>query len=234
MSRPSPLVLALLLSLAAHSLLLLGVPSPGPEGRKVPAWHLDVRQAGRAAVLTAPAVSARQPGSSRRPPAESRLQPVPARTSGPAPLAESTSPSPEAPSSREAVAALPAPREQPAVASIADAVPAVSPSSASSPGSDRLVLPYFQSGTADNPLPEYPGLSRMRRESGVVVLRVFVTAEGRPGEVRLAQSSGFPRLDRAAVQAVSERWRFKPARRGEAPVAEWVQVPLEFRLTVVR
>lgn len=101
-------------------------------------------------------------------------------------------------------------------------------------GSEALVLPYFQPGTADNPLPEYPGLSRMRGESGVVVLRVLVTAEGRPGEVRLAQSSGFTRLDRAAVQVVSAQWRFRPARRGEAPVAEWVQVPLEFRLTAVR
>ncbi|ASJ23956.1 TonB_C domain containing protein [Laribacter hongkongensis] len=42
-------------------------------------------------------------------------------------------------------------------------------------------------------------------------------------------SSGFARLDQAAVTAVRQ-WRFAPARHGDVPVAAWARVPIRFRL----
>jgi protein TonB len=80
-----------------------------------------------------------------------------------------------------------------------------------------------------NPKPGYPNVSRRLREQGTVLLRVFVTVAGDPHKVELKSSSGFPRLDRAAHDAV-QRWKFVPAKRGDQPVDAWVVVPIKFSL----
>ena len=80
-----------------------------------------------------------------------------------------------------------------------------------------------------NPPPKYPAESRKLREEGVVLLKVSVTAEGRAADVQLQRSSGFPRLDEAALRAV-RRWEFNPARVGVTPVACVVEVPVRFGL----
>ena len=80
-----------------------------------------------------------------------------------------------------------------------------------------------------NPKPGYPNVSRRLREQGTVLLRVFVTVAGDPHKVELKSSSGFPRLDRAAHEAV-QRWKFVPAKRGDLPVDAWVIVPIKFSL----
>ncbi|MCL2589564.1 MAG: energy transducer TonB [Betaproteobacteria bacterium] len=80
-----------------------------------------------------------------------------------------------------------------------------------------------------NPEPEYPPQSRRLREQGLVKLRVHVTEQGRAGEVMLYKSSGYERLDKAALNAVWQ-WRFRPAQRAGTPVAGWVVVPFRFEL----
>ncbi|MBS0445877.1 MAG: energy transducer TonB [Proteobacteria bacterium] len=93
-------------------------------------------------------------------------------------------------------------------------------------------LPTPPSSEADylsNPAPSYPRASRELREQGLVAVRVHVTAGGVPDEVRLQRSSGFPRLDQAAVDVVW-RWRFVPAHQGDDDVAGWVVVPIRFTL----
>ena len=49
--------------------------------------------------------------------------------------------------------------------------------------------------------PVYPPASRRLDEHGAVRLRVLVDERGRPREVQIAKSSGFERLDQAAVTA---------------------------------
>jgi protein TonB len=80
-----------------------------------------------------------------------------------------------------------------------------------------------------NPKPSYPNLSRRLSEQGTVLLRVFVTLAGDASKVELKESSGFSRLDHAALEAV-QNWKFVPAKRGEQPVAAWVVVPIKFSL----
>lgn len=80
-----------------------------------------------------------------------------------------------------------------------------------------------------NPKPSYPGASRRLGEQGTVFLRVFVTAVGDPSRVELKTSSGYPRLDQSAQDAV-QRWKFVPAKRGEQAVDAWVVVPIKFSL----
>jgi protein TonB len=78
--------------------------------------------------------------------------------------------------------------------------------------------------------PSYPSLARRQGIEGTSVLRVLVLADGRVGEVIVQSSAGNGNLDQAATKAVRQ-WKFEPARAGTTPVAMWVVVPVEFRLT---
>jgi protein TonB len=77
--------------------------------------------------------------------------------------------------------------------------------------------------------PIYPPASRRADEQGNVRLRVLVDERGRPQDVQVAQSSGFSRLDEAAVKAV-KRWVFAPAMQDAVPVPTWTQVSVVFQL----
>jgi protein TonB len=80
-----------------------------------------------------------------------------------------------------------------------------------------------------NPTPEYPIASRRRREEGVVLLNVAVDVSGTPTAISLNRSSGYPLLDRAALDAV-RRWTFEPARSGGVAMLSLVVVPVRFSL----
>lgn len=81
----------------------------------------------------------------------------------------------------------------------------------------------------NNPKPPYPRAARRRGMAGVVMLRVNVSAQGRPLSVHIQRSSGFPVLDRSACQTVW-KWRFVPASKGGVSVAATIDVPVRFRL----
>jgi periplasmic protein TonB len=78
--------------------------------------------------------------------------------------------------------------------------------------------------------PKYPLESRRRREQGTVLLNVTLDAEGAIASVALARSSGFERLDKAALEAV-RRWRWSPTVRGGEAVAVRGVVEIPFELT---
>jgi protein TonB len=62
-----------------------------------------------------------------------------------------------------------------------------------------------------------------------VVLDVEVLSEGKAGDVKLHQSSGYDILDNAALQTV-KTWRFTPARRFGQAVTQRFLVPIKFSL----
>jgi protein TonB len=97
------------------------------------------------------------------------------------------------------------------------------------PAGRSLTPPQFDAAYLENPKPKYPATARKLGIQGTVVLRVFISVEGNPAEIRVEKSSGHPVLDQAALTAV-KKWRFDPAHEGEAPVAAWVDVPIRFRL----
>ena len=78
--------------------------------------------------------------------------------------------------------------------------------------------------------PTYPAAARRDGEEGTVRLKVLVDERGRPSDVQVARSSGFARLDDAAVSAV-RRWRFQAATNGTTAVSAWTQVAITFKLT---
>ena len=92
-----------------------------------------------------------------------------------------------------------------------------------------LVPPSFGADYLKNPPPVYPHASHRSGEEGRVVLRVFVSEQGAPAKIEMRTSSGYARLDEAAMATVAQ-WKFIPARRGDAPVGAWVLVPISFSL----
>jgi protein TonB len=93
----------------------------------------------------------------------------------------------------------------------------------------QVQLPDAFAKYLNNPTRPYPRASRQQQEQGRVMVRVWVSAEGLPQKVELAQSSGYERLDDAAQTAVAG-WRFVPGRRNGQAEGMWVLVPVLFSL----
>jgi protein TonB len=77
--------------------------------------------------------------------------------------------------------------------------------------------------------PTYPASEIRAGHTGTVLISIYVLENGRVGDVRLDQSSGYKRLDESAVRE-ARRWRLKPGMRDGVPVAMWKQLPVTFQL----
>ena len=82
---------------------------------------------------------------------------------------------------------------------------------------------------AESPI-QYPAALYDQKIEGNVVLRLFVDSAGRlvPESTRVAESSGYPALDSAAL-AGADQLTFAPARRRGVAVATAFLQPVEFR-----
>ena len=106
-----------------------------------------------------------------------------------------------------------APNHAPSVASAPPATGSVSAAPATGNGVSLLF---------GNP-PAYPPGARREGLQGRVVVRVTLRGEGVPAQLRLMQSSGYPVLDKAALDAVAQ-WRFRASGTVE------IDVPIQFKL----
>ncbi len=97
------------------------------------------------------------------------------------------------------------------------------------PGAQRIELPRQIGAYLSNPPPPYPPLSRRLGEQGQVTLRAFIDADGTASRVEVLNSSGFDRLDRAALAAAKD-WRYLPGTRAGQPVGMWFNLPVVFEL----
>ncbi|MBS7827308.1 energy transducer TonB [Wohlfahrtiimonas chitiniclastica] len=75
----------------------------------------------------------------------------------------------------------------------------------------------------------YPLISRRRGEQGRVIVRIFVNEKGALVNKKVVQSSGFSRLDRCALDAITDL-KVKPAIKGGKAVSSHFDQPIEFRL----
>ncbi len=140
-------------------------------------------------------------------------QPVVQTNPAPLPLAVTSQPVAPAPPSTQAPAATPTPAPAPVAGPEAP-----------------VTAPSFSAKHLDNPPPRYPTESRRAREEGTVILKVLVSPDGRPEDIQVSKSSGYERLDKAALSAV-RKWRFVPARQADAAVSAWVTFPIPFSLS---
>ncbi len=156
----------------------------------------------------------KQPVQTRPTPAPLPPAPQPAAISDPTPAPNApagvTTPQPPAPPIAAPVAAAPAPAPAP-------------------PAPAKVVLPSTDADYLQNPKPVYPAMSKRLNEQGKVLVRVLIGEDGRPQKNELRQSSGFDRLDNAAMNTVMQ-WRYVPGKRGGVPEAMWFVVPINFVL----
>jgi protein TonB len=94
-------------------------------------------------------------------------------------------------------------------------------------------------GSAPNPTPQdirqnlsaaYPLISRSRNEQGTVGLRISVTASGAVSGAVVQRTSGFQRLDDAAVNYVMARWPYRATAQDRQGLPAEMLIDVTFRL----
>ena len=177
-------------------------PQPPPPSRQQPTPPAAVKQPLKPAVAKAPAVAA----------------PLPMAIADPTPAVNAP---------LGAIAPQPAPA--PVAAPVA-AAPAAAPGPAAPAAQAAVQLPSSDASYLQNPPPPYPPISRRLNEEGNTNVRVLIGVDGVPQRAEIAKSSGFSRLDDAAVSTVM-RWRYVPGKRGGVAEAMWFIVPINWQLT---
>lgn len=211
--------LGLTLVVAAHGLALVGLT----YGLQRPELITPPTIVG--VLVSAPPPSIEPP---KPLPMEPQPKPKPIPKPKPRPL-----PPPEAPPSERAVAAPP-PEPTPEVDPMPEAPPSPpaappAPPAPPAPAPAPVIEPRSDAAHLNNPAPRYPNLSRRLGEQGRVLFDVYILPDGSVGEIKLRRSSGYARLDEAALDAV-RNWRYVPARRGDTPIPYWYVQPITFAL----
>ena len=174
-------------------------------------------------VAAKPATPARVPTPTAAPTPAPVAPPMPQ-----APAVVTPEPSPNAPTAAAAPsppAALPAARGP-----VTDAGGAASSTGTAGPsGPSKIDLPSSDAAYLNNPLPLYPPMSKRLQEEGTVVMKVLVGADGTVKQIDVKQTSGFERLDRAAMAAM-KTWRFVPGKRNGVAEAMWTDAPFRWKL----
>jgi periplasmic protein TonB len=78
--------------------------------------------------------------------------------------------------------------------------------------------------------PEYPAASRRLGEQGTSVIEVLVGVDGRVLDAKLLQSSGYDRLDQAALAGVKANYRFVPGTVDGKPQPMWFTFKFTWKL----
>jgi periplasmic protein TonB len=78
--------------------------------------------------------------------------------------------------------------------------------------------------------PAYPIESKKLGEEGAVGLALYLNEDGKVKDARVDTSSGFARLDEAAVKHATRSWKFEPCTDDKKPVACWHKIKFRFQL----
>ncbi len=184
-----------------------------------------------------PAVPKRRVAKPRLAPAATPPAATPPAATPAAQIRPESVPAPEAVMALAAVTATPlasaapaaTPGEKPSVPGQTSTVAAAVPSPPSRPAPAVVELPSSDAHYLQNPRPPYPPLSLRLREQGTVLIDVLVSDLGMASQAKVKTSSGFFRLDNAAVSTVLT-WRFVPGKRAGVPQSMWFTVPIAFTI----
>ncbi|MBX9961242.1 MAG: energy transducer TonB [Burkholderiaceae bacterium] len=169
--------------------------------------------------ISPPAPPAPQPQTPAPQPVKQEVKPAVKPTPNPPLPAPTSEPSPVV------APAAPAPT-QPAIEASTVAPTAAAPQA---PAPARIELPSSDAAYLNNPKPAYPALSRRLGEQGKVVVRVLIGVDGTAQQAEIRTSSGYDRLDQAALATVRS-WRYVPGKRNGTAEAMWFNVPINFVL----
>jgi protein TonB len=104
------------------------------------------------------------------------------------------------------------------------------PPRAVQPPTPPVVFTPARSIASTHTIPDYPFVSRRLREQGTLRLKLTIDEKGIVTLATVVNSSGFQRLDEAAVNWVKSHWRYTPATQGTTPVPSMADAIVEFRL----
>lgn len=182
----------------------------------------------RTSPAPAPAISERPPVPAQ--PASSKTVAEPQPIVGPAPTEARSSP-PSSPSSIGAGAAPAENETDTGVATTANESKRQADSTARTKGapSPAVEQPVSNARHLNNAPPPYPLLSKRLGEQGAVVVLLRIGVNGTASHASVERSSGFERLDQAALKTALE-WRYVPGTRAGVPEAMWFRVPVTFSL----
>jgi protein TonB len=119
----------------------------------------------------------------------------------------------------------------PPAANAITAVTNVKPVAAPPPAAKRepkIVPPEVDAGHNCRQ-PEYPAVSKRMEETGTVVLQFLIELDGKVVESRVESSSGHPRLDEAARDALA-LCKFKPGTVDGVPEKSWSRLRYTWKL----
>ncbi|AKC87856.1 energy transducer TonB [Pseudoxanthomonas suwonensis] len=102
----------------------------------------------------------------------------------------------------------------------------------SAPPAEPVPAPT-QVAAIDTPPPQFPIELACAGVGGQALLKVEVGPAGTPTRIDVVGSSGNDELDRLAQESV-QGWKFRPATRAGEPVAQIIQVPVNFTPPAVR
>jgi periplasmic protein TonB len=102
-------------------------------------------------------------------------------------------------------------------------------SAPTAPAPPAVQLPSTAADYLQNPRATYPPLSRRMGEQGLVLVRVLVGADGHPQKTELKRSSGYERLDKAALDYVMN-CRYIPGKVGGMAQTMWYDAPVNYVL----
>jgi protein TonB len=139
----------------------------------------------------------------------------------PPPEIQIAQPPPQQPVIASVQTAPPPPNAPPPVAG----PPAEAPPAAAQPVRVAAVIDAARSCTK----PEYPAASRRLEETGTVTLRFLIDVDGKVVKSEVESSSGHPRLDDAARDALS-RCQFKPGSVDGKPEQSWAKLKYAWKL----
>jgi protein TonB len=174
-------------------------PEPEPATLAAPATPAAVSPA------TPATPAARPPVAHAKPLAQLQMQPQPrSRAARSAPTVAPQRPQvPQAPQAPEAPLTPPENTAPPTTAQPAPAAPTPSPAApTTTPSPVSTAAKTVSHIDCAIPKPDYPDISKRRRENGTAIVRFVVGLTGRIDTMQLQRSSGYPRLDEAALAAV--------------------------------
>jgi periplasmic protein TonB len=165
------------------------------------------------------------------------------------PTVQPKAPKPELPTPTPAVQPTPAPIPTPLAVAPATTAPEPSPGAPTAvaaapastntgstqnaplapPAPPKVTQPSTDADYLNNARPQYPPMSKRLNEQGKVVVRALIGIDGTASQASIKTSSGFDRLDQAALATVL-KWRYVPGKRGGVPEAMWFDVPVNWVL----
>jgi len=149
-------------------------------------------------------------------------KPTDAPVTVPTKSAAQTPPSPAPPASPEQTAQTDTPPAPAQTAAIAPA-PANEPTKRDYGWLSEAILRRVEE------LKRYPAAARIDRAEGRVVVKAVINEDGSVGEIEVAQSSGFPSLDKAAMETIRQAAPFHlPHPLGRPRLT--IKIPISYRL----